>query len=372
MDKFELVIPTAFGIEAIVAREVRDLGYETTSVEDGRITFLGDVEAICRANIWVRSGERVLIKVGEFTAVTFDELFEKTKALPWSDWLPKNCAFPVKGHSIRSKLFSISDCQSIIKKSIVDSLGAKYKISWFEEDGETYQIQFNILKDKVTLTIDTTGMGLHKRGYRPRANEAPIRETLASAMVKISNWRANKPLCDPLCGSGTIPIEAAMIARNIAPGLYRNFSAEHFGFIPKFLWTDTREAAEAAIKNDLELNIYAYDIDTNSVELAKENSRLAKVSENLKISQMPLIYLNLSESLGVLICNPPYGERMGEEHDVADLYKEMGKVFRRLDRWSHYIITSNEKFEVYYGKRADKKRKLYNGMIKCDYYQYFR
>lgn len=370
MNSFEIIIPTLFGMESVTAREVRRLGYHTES-EDGRVSFKGDYLAVCKANMWVRSGERVLIKVGEFNAYSFEELFEKSKALPWADWLPKNCAFPVKGYSLKSKLYSVPDCQSIIKKSVVDALIKRYKQSWFEETGPLYQIQFSILKDKVTIMIDTTGAGLHKRGYREMANAAPLRETLASAMVQLSFWRNEHTFCDPFCGSGTIAIEAAMLGKNIAPGLNREFAAEKFVQIPKNLWWDTRKEAHAAINKEIKLNIHASDIDPAAVALTKQNSELAGVRDDISVTLSPLNALNRTESYGTLICNPPYGERLGETEEAEELYRQMGQVFKRLDKWNLYVLTPNEHFELLYGKRADKKRKLYNGMIKCNYYQYY-
>lgn len=370
MDKFEIVITTLFGLEALAAREVRRLGYETSSVEDGRVTFRGDWEAVCRANMWIRTGERVLIKLAEFEAVTFDELFEQTKAAPWSSFIGKNDAFPVKGHSLKSTLASVRDCQAIIKKAVADSLSAKYGLSWLPEDGVSYQIQFSIFKDKVTLMIDTSGEGLHKRGYRQISNIAPLKETLAAAMVELSHWKFEYPLCDPFCGSGTIPIEAAMIKRNIAPGISRNFSFNEFNQVDTNLWNKVKEEAKS-LERDIPLEIYAYDIDSDTVEIAKNNAVKAGVGEFVIPKQGDARKISFDMPYGTVICNPPYGERIGETKECEQLYKDIGVNFKKLDKWSYYIITSNDNFEKLFDKKANKKRKLYNGMIKCNLYQFF-
>lgn len=371
MAQIELIAPTLFGLEALTAKEVRDLGYETISVEDGRVTFRGDEYAICRANLWLRTAERVLVKLGEFEATTYDELFEKTKALPWFDWIPEDAEFPVKGYSLKSKLFSVPDCQSIIKKAVVEKLKQKYNQTWFEEKGPRYQIQFSLFKDKATLMIDTSGEGLHKRGYRENANEAPLRETLAAAMVMLSVWKPGKAFIDPFCGSGTIPIEAALIGANIAPGLEREFVSQNWDRVPKDLWWKARKEAHEQIKNNADFHIYGSDIDPKAAALSKENASLAGVEEYITIKQLPVAEIQSQEKYGCIICNPPYGERLGEIKEIEKLYRQMGQVFKKFDTWSYYILTSHEKFEDHFGKKADKKRKLYNGMLKCDLYQYF-
>ena len=370
MERFELIVPTLFGNEAFAVRELKRLGYDDIHTEDGRVTFKGDENAICRANMWLRCGERVLIKVGEFNALTFDELFENTKALDWSRFIPKNGAFPVKGYCLKSQLASMRDCQAIIKKAIADKLCAKYETEWLPEDEEAYQIQFSVMKDKVTLMIDTSGDGLHKRGYRRIANAAPLKETIAAAMVTMSYWKFEYPLCDPFCGSGTIPIESAMFKRNIAPGLTRSFSAQNFKFIDSSLWAQAKEEAQS-LKRALPLEIYASDIDAETVEIARENAKIAGVDDAISFSVMPAQNFSSKTRYGSVICNPPYGERLGDIQECEKLYSEIGKTFSRLPDWSYYIIASNEKFEDFFGRKADKRRKLYNGMIKCNIYQYF-
>ena len=370
MDKFELIVPVLFGLEAFAAKEIRRLGYETTSVEDGRVTFMGDYEAICRANMWLRTGERVLIKVGEFNATSFEELFEKTYALDWERWIGKNDAFPVKGHCIKSQLASVRDCQAIIKKAVAKKLSSKYGIEWLSEEGANYQIQFALMKDRVTLMIDTSGDSLHKRGYRQNSNLAPLRETIAAAMVIMSYWKFEYPLCDPFCGSGTIPIEAAMFKKNIAPGLNRRFAAQEFSQIEAKAWEAAIEEAKS-LKKDIPLEIYAYDIDKETTLLAAENARKAGVGEYIKTDVGDACKFFLDKPYGTIICNPPYGERMSDKKECEELYRQIGKGFSKLDKWSYYILTSHEGFEDVFGKKANKKRKLYNGMLKCNVYQYF-
>ncbi|HAA81221.1 MAG TPA: RNA methyltransferase [Thermoanaerobacter sp.] len=371
MSKIEFIASTLFGVEAITAREVKELGYKDVTVENGKVTFVGDEMALCRSNLWIRTAERIYVKIGEFTATTFEELFEGTKALSWEDWIPEDGRFPVEGYSIKSKLFSVSDCQAIVKKAVVERLKKKYKKEWFEENGATYKIKFSLMKDKVTLMIDTSGDGLHKRGYRVISNEAPLRETLAAAMIMLSFWKPDRPLIDPFCGSGTIPIEAAMIGINLAPGLKRQFVSEKWWRISNKLWKEAREEAVGAIKKDITLNIKGYDIDENAIKLSKDNARKAGVEKYITFENIPLKDLKTDDKYGVIICNPPYGERMGELKEVEKLYKEMGKVFKKLDTWSFYILTSHERFEKLFGREASKKRKLYNGMLKAYYYQYY-
>lgn len=371
MSKYELIASATFGLEAIVAREVKRLGYEDVKVENARVTFRGDESAICRSNLWLRSADRVFIKMGEFKALTFEELFEKTKALPWGDILPENANFPVEGKSIKSKLFSVPNCQAIVKKAIVEKMKKKYKREWFEEDGPRFTIEVGLLKDIATLTIDTSGAGLHKRGYREAASEAPLKETLAAAMVDLSFWNPDRILMDPFCGSGTIPIEAAMIGRNMAPGLRRKFASEDWPMIPKKLWSQAREEAEEAIDRSKDFRILASDIDGRVLRTARNNARLAGVEDFIAFQTLPVSEIRSRKKYGCIITNPPYGERIGEKKEVEQLYREMGQVFGQLDTWSFYVITSHEGFEGLFGRRADRKRKLYNGRLKVDYYQFY-
>jgi len=371
MAKFELIATAAFGIEAVVAKEIRDLGYDNVTVENGRVTFIGNEEAICKSNLWLRCADRVYLKIGEFEATTFEELFQQVKALPWENYLPVDANFPVNAKSVKSQLFSLSDIQAISKKAIVERMKEIYLKEWFEESGSKYPILISILKDKVTVMIDTSGTGLHKRGYRETGSEAPLKETLAAAMIMISRWKPDRPLIDPFCGSGTIPIEAALIGRNIAPGLNRTFISEEWDIVPKEMWKSVRKEAYGAIEYDRELDIYGYDIDGRVSKIAINNSIEAGVDDCIHIQKRPVSELSTKKKYGYIICNPPYGERLSEKREVEKLYKEMGKVFRNLDTWSYYVLTSHEKFEGCFGKKADKNRKLYNGRIKCYYYQYF-
>lgn len=371
MSQFELIATTLLGVESLTARELRNLGYEDVRVEDGRVTFAGDELAICQANIWLRTAERVLIKLGEFEAVTFDELFEKTKALPWDEWITEDAEFPVKAYSLKSKLQSVPDCQAIVKKAVVEKLKQKYKKEWFEEKGALYKIHLALLKDRATLMIDTSGEGLHKRGYRQNANEAPLKETLAASMVMLSNWKPDRILVDPFCGSGTIPIEAAMIGANIAPGIAREFVSESWNRIPKEYWWNTRKQAHGQIKNDTDFFIKGSDIDDDAIKLSRENASIAGVDKYITFRRLPVSDLHSSEKYGCIVCNPPYGERLSDIKSVEKLYSQMGNLFGNLDTWSYYILTSHEDFEKHFGKKANKKRKLYNGMIKCNLYQYF-
>jgi putative N6-adenine-specific DNA methylase len=365
----ELIATATFGLEALVAEELQKLGYTETKVESGKVTFPGDERAICRANLWLRTAARVRIKVGEFKATTFEELFEQTKALPWADYLPKNAAFPVEGRSVKSTLFSVSDCQAIVKKAVVERLKQKYKVQWFEETGPRYSIQVALLKDRVTLTVDTSGAGLHKRGYREGAGEAPIKETLAAALVQLSHWRPGRLLLDPLCGSGTVLIEAALLGDNIAPGLTRRFAAEDWPVLGRSLWTDARAEASAQIQ-DNPLELQGSDIDGRVLALARSNADNAGVGDKIHFQRRALGEVRSSRKYGCVITNPPYGERLEDADNVQKLYQEMGRIFAPWDTWSIYVLTSSRDFEKHFGRRADRKRKLYNGRIQCDYYQF--
>ncbi|PKM80698.1 MAG: RNA methyltransferase [Firmicutes bacterium HGW-Firmicutes-14] len=370
MSKIELIATATFGLEAIVAREVKNLGYDEMTVEDGRVTFIGDELALCRANMWLRTADRVLVKMGSFKATTFEELFEHTRALPWHEWLPENANFPVEGKSVKSKLFSVPDCQAIVKKAVVEKLKEKYRKEWFAEDGPRYTIEVGILKDTATLTVDTSGPGLHKRGYRKLTGEAPLKETLAAAMVTLAHWFHDRVLMDPLCGTGTIPIEAALIGLNIAPGITRKFAAEDWPAIPEVMWRNTRKEAYALIKQERHLQIIGTDINEKAVSLARYHAREAGVDEHIHFQRLPLSQVRTKSKYGYIICNPPYGQRLGETREVETLYREMGRVFANLDTWSYYVLTAYPDFEKFFGRKADKRRKLYNGRIECQYYQY--
>ena len=372
MKKIELIAPCHFGLEAVLKREIIDLGYEIKEVEDGRITFYGDAEAICRANIFLRTAERVLLKVGSFKALSFDELFEKTKALPWEEFIPKDGKFWVaKAASVKSKLFSPSDIQSIMKKAIVKRLQERYHIEWFKEDGASYPIRVFLMKDIVTIGIDTSGVSLHKRGYREVAGKAPITETLAAALIMLTPWNKDRILVDPFCGSGTFPIEAAMIAANIAPGMNRSFTAEAWtNIIPKKLWYEIINEANDMINDDIQVDIQGYDVDPSVIKIARRNAREAGVEHLIHFQQRDVRELNHPKKYGFIITNPPYGERLEDKADLPALYKAFGDSYKRLDSWSAYMITSYEDTEKYFGRKADKNRKIYNGMLKTYFYQY--
>lgn len=372
MNKLNLIATTTFGLEAVARRELEDLGYENIRVENGKVHFEGDFSDIAKTNLWLRTADRVLVNMGEFKATTFDQLFEGTKKLAWDKWIPEDANFIINGKSINSKLFSISDSQSIVEKAIVEKLKEKYDdIIWFDKTGPRYSIEVSLLKDIATLTIDTSGDGLHKRGYRERAGAAPIKETLAAAMILLSFWNKDRVLLDPFCGSATIPIEAAMIGRNIAPGLDRKFDAEKWVNMDSKYWTDARKDAFSQMDNDSKLKILAYDIDPIVLETAKDNAYNLGLEEDITFFEKDMRDIEIEDDYGVLITNPPYGERLGEEDEIEELYKDFGDKFRDLETWSIYTITSNEDFESLYGKEADRRRKLYNGRIKVDYYQYY-
>ncbi|PAD41874.1 RNA methyltransferase [Bacillus sp. 7520-S] len=371
MKKVTLIATTTMGLEAIAAREVRLLGYENVTVENGRVLFEAAVEAIPRANLWLRTADRIKVRIGEFKAMTFDELFEKTKALPWADLLPPHAEFPVIGRSVKSKLFSVSDCQAIVKKAVVENLKKRYKRSWFDENGPLYRIEVALLKDVATLTLDASGTGLHKRGYRVLHNQAPLKETLAAAMIQLTTWTKDRPFADPFCGSGTLAIEAAMIGQNIAPGFNRDFVSEEWHWIGEERWRQAREEVEDLANYDQPLDIIGSDIDHRAVELAKGNALEAGLGDVIQFKQMQMKDFRHKRPYGILVGNPPYGERLGERKEVEDLYKEMGQVMALHDTWSVYVLTSHEEFEQLYGKKANKKRKLYNGNIKTDFYQFF-
>lgn len=372
MKTYELIAPCHFGLEAVLKREIYDLGYDITKVEDGRVTFTGDEEAICRANIFLRTAERILLKTGQFHAETFDELFEGIKAIPWEDYIPEDGKFWVaKASSIKSKLFSPSDIQSIVKKAMVERLKQKYHTNWFEETGASYPLRLFLMKDEVTVAIDTSGESLHKRGYRTMTSKAPITETLAAALIMLTPWRKDRILIDPFCGSGTFPIEAAMMAAGIAPGMNRNFTAENWtNLIDRQLWYDTVEEAAEQVNTEIEVDIQGYDIDGEVVKAARENAKRAGVEHLIHFQQRPVSALSHPKKYGFIITNPPYGERLEEKEALPKLYTESGEAFRRLDSWSAYMITSYADTERYVGRKADKNRKIYNGMLKTYFYQF--
>ncbi|NLK77520.1 MAG: class I SAM-dependent RNA methyltransferase [Clostridiales bacterium] len=372
MKTYELIAPCHFGLEAVLKREIYDLGYDITKVEDGRVTFVGDEEAICRANIFLRTAERVLLKVGQFHAETFDDLFEGIKAIAWENYIPVDGKFWVaKASSIKSKLFSPSDIQSIVKKAMVERLKQKYHINWFEETGASYPLRLFLMKDEVTVAIDTSGESLHKRGYRTMTSKAPITETLAAALIMLTPWRGDRILIDPFCGSGTFPIEAAMMAAGIAPGMNRSFTAENWtNLIDRQLWYDTVEEAAEQVNTDIEVDIQGFDIDGDVVKAARENAKRAGVENLIHFQQRPVSALSHPKKYGFIITNPPYGERLEEKEALPELYTQIGEAIRRLDSWSAYMITSYADTERYIGRKADKNRKIYNGMLKTYFYQF--
>lgn len=372
MSKLELIATATFGLEAVVKREIEHLGYKILKVEDGKVTYMGDESAIVKSNLWLRCADRILLKMGEFSVYSFEELYQQTKALPWEEWITEDGKFTVTGSSVKSKLYSVPDCQSIVKKAVVDRLKEFYMRDWFEESGAEYTIKVSILKDIAVLTIDTSGTGLHKRGYRVKDVAAPIKETLASAMIQLSFWKANRILVDPFCGSGTIPIEAAMLARNIAPGLNRNFASERWPSIPQEIWRKMKKEAYNAIDYDLPLNIYASDINARAIEAAKENAIEAGVDDCIDFKVMPVSKLTLKQPHGIVICNPPYGERIGEKEELDMIYNDLKRLFSSEKTWSLYLLTSDDRFEnLFSNKSADKRRKLFNGRIQVTYYQYY-
>ncbi|ARD49494.1 class I SAM-dependent RNA methyltransferase [Sporosarcina sp. P33] len=371
MSEYKLMATAAMGLESIVASEIKDLGYECQT-ENGKVYFQGNEETIARANMWLRVGDRVRIIVGEFKAYTFDELFERTKALPWEEFLPADAAFPVAGKSVKSKLFSVPDCQAIVKKAIVERLKTAYNRTGFlEESGPLFKLEVSILKDKVTLTINSSGQGLHKRGYRLGQGDAPLKETMAAALVKLSRWSPNRPFVDPFCGSGTIAIEAAMIGQNLAPGYNRSFLSEEWPWMNAQVWDRVREEVEDVAKYDLELDIRGYDVDYNIISIAQRNALEAGFTDIISFEQQDVRDLKIEGHNGVLIANPPYGERLGEVEEAEEIAGVLGKIMEQHPSWSVYILSSLENYEEMYGKRATKKRKLFNGFIRTDLYQFW-
>lgn len=372
MNMYEYVAPCHFGIEAVLKREIQNLGYEVVAVEDGKVTFSGNQAAIARANIFLRTAERILLRAGRFQAKTFDDLFEETKSIPWEIYLPKDAKFWVaKATTVKSNLKSTTDIQSIVKKAIVERLKKVYKTDWLDENGADYPIRISILKDEVTVGLDTSGLALHKRGYRQATAKAPLRETLAAGLIMLTPWHKDRILVDPFCGSGTIAIEAAMIGANIAPGMNRSFTAEHWtNIIAKKDWYDAIEEAYSKINRDVKMNIQAFDINPDMVKAARENAERAEVEEFIHFQQQDFRQLRNHKKYGFIITNPPYGERLEEKSDMPKLYAEIGDTFRNLDSWSYFIITGFEDAQKYIGKKATKNRKIYNGMLKTYFYQY--
>ena len=372
MRTFDLLVPCHFGLEAVLKREIYDLGYEITKVEDGRVTFEGDEEAVCRANIFLRTAERVMIQVGRFKATTFEELFQGIKNLPWEEYIPEDGKFWVKkASSINSKLFSPSDIQSIAKKAMVERMKQKYHKEWFKEDGAAYPVRIFLLKDEVTVALDTSGDSLHKRGYRTMTSKAPLTETLAASLIMLTPWRKDRILVDPFCGSGTFPIEAAMIAANIAPGMNRDFTAEEWtNMIDRKLWYECVKEAEDMIDTTVKVDIQGYDIDGDVIKAARENAKRAGVEHMIHFQQRAVADLSHPKKYGFIITNPPYGERLEDKADLPALYTQIGQAYQRLDSWSMFLITSYTDTEKYIGRKADKNRKIYNGMLKTYFYQF--
>ena len=372
MDKMEWIAPCHFGLESILKREIQDLGYEISQVEDGRVVFRGGMDVVCRANIFLRTAERILLKAGSFQAVTFDELFERTKEIPWEDYIPEDGKFWVtKAASVKSRLFSPSDIQSIMKKAMVERLKEKYHTQWFQETGASYPVRVFLMKDVVTVGIDTTGVSLHKRGYRPAAGKAPIAENLAAALIMLTPWKRDRILVDPFCGSGTFPIEAAMMAANIAPGMNRSFTAETWtNLVAKKVWYEAVNEAWDLITDNIETDIQGYDADPEVLRTARRNAENAGVAHLIHFQQREVKDLNHPRKYGFIITNPPYGERLEEKSALPRIYRDFGEAFRRLDSWSAYMITSYDDAERYFGRKAEKNRKIYNGMIRTYFYQF--
>ena len=371
-NRYEFIAPCHFGLEAVCKREIADLGYEIVKVEDGKVTFAGDMEALVRANIFLRTTQRILLKVAEFKAVTFEELFQNVKKVPWEEYFPSDARFWVtKATSVKSKLFSPSDIQSIMKKAMVERLKQQYHKEWFPEDGAPYPVRIFLLKDEVMVTLDTSGDSLHKRGYRTLTSKAPLTETLAASLLMLTPWRPDRILVDPFCGSGTFPIEAAMIAANIAPGMNREFTAEQWtNIIDRKVWYECVKEAQDMVNDDITVDIQGYDIDGDVVKAARENAKRAGVDHLIHFQQRPVAELHHPKKYGFIVTNPPYGERLEDKADLPELYSQIGEAYRRLDAWSMYLITSYEDTERYIGRKADKNRKIYNGMLKTYFYQF--
>ncbi len=370
MRTFELIATCPMGLEAVVARELKELGYEGVRIENGRVIFPGTIADICRTNLWLRTADRVLVKMGEFEARTFDELFEGTKALDWPEWIPGDGEFPVEGRSQKSQLSSVPACQGIVKKAIVEKMKERYHTEWFPEDGGRYVIEISLQSDIAMLTLDTTGPSLHKRGYRKLVTEAPLKETMAAAIIQLSRWRPHRPLYDPFCGSGTFAVEAAMIGWNIAPGLRRSFSSEAWPIIGQDAWEAAREEAYDAVKDDIPLQIAGSDIDPKAIEVAEASAKSAGLGKEITFRTLPIAKAKPEGEYGVMVTNPPYGERLGDAKEAEKVLRELGFSAARLQTWSFFALSPSKNLEHYFGRPADKKRKLYNGRIECQLYQY--
>lgn len=371
MSKLQLIATAPMGLESVVARELKELGYEDLMVENGRVTFTGDELAICRANLWLRTADRILIKMGEFKATTFDELFEGTKALPWDQWITEDGEFPAQGRSHKSQLSSVPACQGIVKKAMVEKMKLRYNREWFPEDGARYVAEVSLLNDVATLTLDTTGPSLHKRGYRKLVTEAPLKETMAAAMVLLSRWRPDRPLYDPFCGSGTIAIEAAMIGWNLAPGLRRSFPSEAWPAIGRERWEEARNEAFDLVRDDIPLDIGASDIDPEAINVAEAALKASGLAGEIRLKTMPVAKVNLHGDYGCLITNPPYGERLGDPEEVQRALRQLGSLTGVHSTWSTFVLTPSKQLEHYFGRPSAKKRKLFNGRIECNLYQFF-
>lgn len=371
MSKIELIATSPMGLEAIVARELRELGYDDMMVENGRVTFAAEEKDICRTNLWLRTSDRILVKMAEFPARTFEELFEGVKSIPWQEWIPEHGEFPVEGKSQKSLLSSVPACQSIVKKAVVEKMKLSYKREWFDENGPRYVIEVSLLNDLATITLDTTGPSLHKRGYRKQATEAPLKETMAAAMVLLSRWTPDRPLYDPFCGSGTIPIEAAMIGWNIAPGLRRSYPSEHWHRVTDAMWEDAREEAYDGLKDDIPLQIAGSDIDKDAIEIAVASAKSAGLAGQIKFETLPVAKMKPRGDYGVIVTNPPYGERLGTQKDAEVVLRQFASRYRALENWSAYVLSPTKNLEHYMEIKSDKKRKLYNGRIECQLYQYY-
>lgn len=369
-ETLELIATAAFGLEAVVAREVRDLGYPEVSTENGRVVFRGNLAAIARTNLWLRTADRVLVKLGSFPAPDFDALFDGTLSLPWSDWLPPDAAFPVAGKSVRSALHSVPACQAVVKKAIVEHLRRRTGRRQLPESGPLYAVQVSLLRDEATVTLDTTGPGLHKRGYRRQAGPAPLKETLAAALLLLSRWSPDRPLVDPCCGSGTIPIEAALLGRRQAPGLHRSFTAEIWPQLPGPVWAAARAEAQEAIDRSVRLAIRGCDVDPKAIALSAKHAAEAGVAADLSFEVQDLAALRLPPGPGHVVCNPPYGERLGDAATAERLYRRLGDLRRAAPEWSFYVLAAHPDFEHFFGRRADRARKLYNGRLECQYLQF--